>query len=258
MVMESRLKFSDGQLARTSVFKRLAPVNSETINPKAPRKSVFDRLTTSTEHPNTDAPQHLNIDLPLDPFNMEENEEKPAFLPRNPKDLLIESIKKKLEENDKDISNLNRKLDEVLEMVINMQTHMGVQLRNPKVQVIPPTLNLSTPSTEENRTNQLVTTPRIQKDTHNMTIDEISELIAIQLKAQISTSFYPSRARREDEKEAEAKTTHSRTAYANNIEKEKKPNTSVGPTSKPMLGGGTYRMTMGKRKSKVYSFKETK
>nr|CAD1821503.1 unnamed protein product [Ananas comosus var. bracteatus] len=48
MVMEGRLKFSDGQLARTSVFKTLAPVNSETIDPEALRKSVFDRLTTST------------------------------------------------------------------------------------------------------------------------------------------------------------------------------------------------------------------
>nr|CAD1821666.1 unnamed protein product [Ananas comosus var. bracteatus] len=48
MVMEGRLKFSDGQLARTSVFKRSGPVNSETIDTETPRKSFFDRLTTST------------------------------------------------------------------------------------------------------------------------------------------------------------------------------------------------------------------
>nr|CAD1829403.1 unnamed protein product [Ananas comosus var. bracteatus] len=96
-----------------------------------------------------------NTDLPLDPFNVEENEEEPAFSPPDPKDLLIDSMRKKLEEKDKDISNLHRKLDEVLEMFSNMQTHMGVQLCNPEVQATPPTLNLSTPSTEENRTNQI-------------------------------------------------------------------------------------------------------
>nr|CAD1836448.1 unnamed protein product [Ananas comosus var. bracteatus] len=48
MVIEGRLKFPDGQLARTPVFKRLAPVNYDTVNPQASRKSVFDRLTTST------------------------------------------------------------------------------------------------------------------------------------------------------------------------------------------------------------------
>nr|CAD1829179.1 unnamed protein product [Ananas comosus var. bracteatus] len=76
------------------------------------------------EHPNTDLAQHPNTDLPLDPLNIEENEEEPAFLSRDPKDLIIASMRKKLEEKNKDI-NLKRKLDEVLEMVISMQTHHG-------------------------------------------------------------------------------------------------------------------------------------
>nr|CAD1824869.1 unnamed protein product [Ananas comosus var. bracteatus] len=96
--------------------------------------------------------EHPNADLPLDPFNIEEDEEEPAFLPRNPKDLLITSMRKKQEEKDKDTFNLNRKLDEVLETVICMQTHMGVQQRNPEVQVAPSTSNPPTPSTQENQT----------------------------------------------------------------------------------------------------------
>nr|CAD1830096.1 unnamed protein product [Ananas comosus var. bracteatus] len=48
MAMEGRLEFPDGQLARTSVFKRLATVNHKTANSEASRKLVFDRLTTST------------------------------------------------------------------------------------------------------------------------------------------------------------------------------------------------------------------
>nr|CAD1831589.1 unnamed protein product [Ananas comosus var. bracteatus] len=115
---------------------------------KAPKTRRDGSSQGIGEHPNTELPQHPNTNLPLDLFNVEENEKEPAFLPRDPKDLLIDSMRKKLEEKDKDISNLHSKLDEVLEMFSNMQTHMGVQLRNPKVQVIPPTLNLSIPEDE--------------------------------------------------------------------------------------------------------------
>nr|CAD1817065.1 unnamed protein product [Ananas comosus var. bracteatus] len=49
---------------------------------KAPEIGRCDSSQEITEHPNADLPQHPNIDLPLDPFNMEENEEEPAFFPR--------------------------------------------------------------------------------------------------------------------------------------------------------------------------------
>nr|CAD1825883.1 unnamed protein product [Ananas comosus var. bracteatus] len=106
--------------------KILAREAKKLRNRDIPYVKVLGATTVSVrprigEHPNTELPQHPNADLPLDPFNVEENEEEPAFLPRDPKDLLIDSMRKKLEEKDKDISNLHRKLDEVLEMFSNMQ-----------------------------------------------------------------------------------------------------------------------------------------
>lgn len=77
--------------------------------------------------------EHPNTDLPLNLFNIGENEKKPNFLPQDSKDFLIASMRWKLEEKDKDISNLNRKLDEVLEMVVSMQTHVEVQQCNPEL-----------------------------------------------------------------------------------------------------------------------------
>nr|CAD1839598.1 unnamed protein product [Ananas comosus var. bracteatus] len=131
----------------------------ETLNQMLTRVAARRKAIARQNDPRSSNLQRLPTDssLPDDPHDEVEEEEQ-VFMANDPKDAMIASLKRQISEKDRDIINLYKKMDEVMGLLLNVQSN----LENQRNQYAPQSDEVRLTVSQSMNTQQLAqTTPSI-------------------------------------------------------------------------------------------------
>nr|CAD1838426.1 unnamed protein product [Ananas comosus var. bracteatus] len=166
----------------------------ETLNQMLTRAAARRKAIARQNGPRSSNLQRLPTDssLPDDPHDEDEEEER-AFMTYDPRDAMIESLKKQISEKDRDIINLYKKMDDVMGLLLNVQSNLENQRNQaaPQSDEVRPTVSQSMNTQQPAQTAPSVALQPARAELQNhqdnfpMTKKEIRKLISSQVKQTI-------------------------------------------------------------------------